>query len=254
VNILAALFQKEGIVTAFALVGVIMYLSYLLSRLVTAGRIHGSAIAITAGIVLAYVGGRITHGHNGLADIPMFGGLLLLGGGLLRDFAVVATGFNIDIERAKRAGIVGVVAIVLGTIIPFLVGVTAARAYGYTDSVSVTTIGAGCVTYIVGGVTGTALGAASPIIALAISIGVLKAILIMIATPFVASYIGLDNTRSAMVYGGLMGSISGVTAGLAATNPRLIPYGALITTFHTAFGCLVCPSIFFLATRYLLGV
>lgn len=252
-SLIAATLGKEGIITAFAVVGIIMFLSNVASKYLTGGRIHGSAIAIVSGIVLAYFGGRATHGHNGLADVPMFGGFLLMGGGLLRDFAVTATAFNIDIARARRAGMVGAVALVLGTIIPFLVGVATARAYGITDPVTITTIGAGCVTYIVGGVTGTALGASSAIIAVAIAIGVLKAILIMISTPFVARYIGLDNSRTAMVYGGLMGSISGVTAGLGATNPRLIPYGALVTTFHTGFGCLVCPSIFFLATRFTFG-
>jgi malonate transporter MadM subunit len=252
-SLIEALLAKEGIVTAFATVGVIMYLSSLAAKYLTGGRIHGSAIAIVTGIVLAYIGGRVSHGHGGIADLPMFGGFALMGGGLFRDFSVTATAFNIDIARAKRAGWIGFTALVLGTILPFLVGVVAARAYGYTDPVVVTTIAAGCVTYIVGGVTGGALGAPSGIVAVAVAIGVLKAILIMIATPIVAPYIGLDNSRTAMAYGGMMGSISGVTAGLGAVNPRLIPYGALVTTFHTGFGCLVCPSILFLLTRYWLG-
>lgn len=252
-SFLSSVLSEEGIVTAFAVVGAIMLLSNIASKYLTAGRIHGSAIAIVTGIVLAYIGGRITHGHHGIADLPMFAGFALMGGGLLRDFSVTATAFNIDIAQAKQAGWVGFTALVLGTIIPFLVGVTVARAYGYTDAVTVTTIASGCVTYIVGGVTGGALGAPSAVVAIAVAIGVLKAILIMIATPIVAPYIRLDNSRTAMAYGGMMGSISGVTAGLAAVNPRLIPYGALVTTFHTGFGCLVCPSIFFLAVRYWLG-
>ena len=52
-----------------------------------------------------------------------------------------------------------------------------------------------------------------------------------------------------MIYGGVMGSVSGVTAGLAATDRRLIPYGALTSTFHTGLGCLLCPSLFFLIVR-----
>lgn len=248
-NLIKNLLSEEGVVTAFATVGIIMYLGHLASKYLTGGRIHGSAIAVVTGIVLAYIGGRITHGHRGIADLSAFGGFALMGGGLFRDFAVTATAFNIDIAQAKRAGWVGFTALVLGTIIPFIIGVIVARAYGYSDPVTITTIAAGCVTYIVGGVTGTALGAASPVIAIAIAIGVLKAILIMIATPIVAPYIGLDNSRTAMAYGGMMGSISGVTAGLGAVNPRLIPYGALVTTFHTGFGCLVCPSILFLMTR-----
>ena len=252
-NILENLLSEEGLVTAFATVGIIMYLSNLASKYLTGGRIHGSAIAVVSGIVLAYIGGRVTNGHKGIADIAAFSGFGLMGGGLFRDFSVTATAFNIDIAQAKRAGWVGFIALVLGTIIPFIIGVSVARAYGYTDSVTVTTIASGCVTYIVGGVTGGALGAPSPIVAIAVAIGVLKAILIMIATPIVAPWIGLDNSRTAMAYGGMMGSISGVTAGLGAVNPRLIPYGALVTTFHTGFGCLVCPSILFLATRYAFG-
>jgi len=50
-----------------------------------------------------------------------------------------------------------------------------------------------------------------------------------------------------------MGTVSGVTGGLAATDPKLVPYGALITAFHTGFGCLVGPSILFLAVRALFG-
>jgi malonate transporter MadM subunit len=252
-NFLQTLLSKEGIVTAFALVGLVMVLSHLVSRHLTGGRVHGSAIAILAGIALAYWGGVITHGHNGLADVPMFAGLLLMGGGLLRDFAIVATAFDIDVHRAKQAGTIGVIALMLGTILPFLVGVTIARAYGYTDSVSLTTIGAGCITYIVGPVTGAALGASSPVMALSIAVGVLKAILVMIGTPFLAPYIGLDNSRAAIIYGGLMGTVSGVTGGLAATDPKLVPYGALVATFHTGFGCLVGPSILFLATRAIFG-
>jgi malonate transporter MadM subunit len=252
-NFLGTLLSEEGIVTAFATVGIIMFLSSLAAKYLTAGRIHGSAIAVVSGIVLAYVGGRVSHGHRGIADVAAFSGFGLMGGGLFRDFSVTATAFNIDIAQAKRAGVVGFTALVLGTIFPFLLGVIVARAFGYTDPVVVTTIAAGCVTYIVGGVTGGALGAPSAIVAIAVAIGVLKAILIMIATPIVAPWIRLDNSRTAMVYGGMMGSISGVTAGLGAVNPRLIPYGALVTTFHTGFGCLVCPSILFLMTRTWLG-
>jgi malonate transporter MadM subunit len=75
----------------------------------------------------------------------------------------------------------------------------------------------------------------------------------MIGTPFVAQMIGLDNPRSAMAFGGLMGTVSGVTGGLAATDPRLVPYGALTATFHTGIGCLVAPSIFYFIVRAMVG-
>jgi malonate transporter MadM subunit len=48
-----------------------------------------------------------------------------------------------------------------------------------------------------------------------------------------------------MVFGGLMGTTSGVAAGLAATDPKLVPYGAMTATFYTGVGCLLGPSILF---------
>jgi len=173
---------------------------------------------------------------------------------MLRDFAIVATAFEVDVKRAKTAGMIGAVALCLGTILPFVVGVLTAAAFGYTDAVSLTTIGAGAITYIVGPVTGAALGASSAVIAVSIATGVLKAVLVMIGTPLVAQRIGLNNPRSAMVFGGLMGTVSGVSGGLAATDRRLVPYGALTATFHTGFGCLVVPSLFYLTVSAIVGV
>ena len=125
--------------------------------------------------------------------------------------------------------------------------------FGYTDTVSMATIGAGAVTFIVGPVTGAALGASSPVIAISIAAGVVKSILVMILTPLMAPYIGLNNPQAAMVYGGLMGTTSGTAAGLAATDPRLVPYGAMTATFYTGLGCLLCPSILFLMTKAIFG-
>ena len=247
------LFAEHGQVTAFAAVGVIMFVSYALSKYLTFGRIHGSAIAIILGLVLAYAGGIATGGKNGLADIPMFAGMALMGGAMLRDFAIVATAFEVDIEQAKKAGVLGAVALAIGTVLPFIVGAMVAIAFGYTDSVSITTIGAGAITYIVGPVTGSALGASSPVMALSIATGVLKAVIVMIGTPFVARSIGLDSPQAAMAFGGVMGTVSGVTGGLAATDPRLVPYGALTATFHSGLGCLVAPSILFFAVRAIMG-
>jgi malonate transporter MadM subunit len=237
---------EQGLVLAFALVGVLMWLSAVICRRLTAGRIHASAIAIVAALALAWLGGVLTGGKKGLADVPAFAGLALLGGPMLRDFAIVATAFEVDVSEARKAGLVGVIALALGTIVPFVVGVLIAWSFGYRDAVSLATLGAGAVTYIVGPVTGAALGASSPVIALSIATGVFKAVLVMTLTPFVARFIGLDNPRSAMIFGGLMGTVSGVTGGLAATDPKLVPYGALTATFHTGIGCLVCPSLFFI--------
>ena len=247
------LFAEHGLITAFAAVGVIMWVSYNISKYLTFGHIHGSAIAIILGLVLAYVGGIATGGKNGLADIPMFAGMGLMGGAMLRDFAIVATAFEVDVEQAKKAGVLGAVALSIGTVLPFIVGAVVAIAFGYTDSVSITTIGAGAITYIVGPVTGSALGASSPVMALSIATGVFKAVIVMIGTPFVARSIGLDTPQAAMAFGGVMGTVSGVTGGLAATDPRLVPYGALTATFHSGLGCLVAPSLLYFAVRAIMG-
>jgi hypothetical protein len=50
-----------------------------------------------------------------------------------------------------------------------------------------------------------------------------------------------------------MGTVSGVAGGLAATDPKLVPYGALTATFHTGIGCLVGPSLLYLAVRTMVG-
>lgn len=239
----------NALLTAFAVVGIIMVLSNQISVCFTNGRIHGSAIAIVIGLTLAFWGGWTTDGHKGLADVPVLSGIGLMGGAMLRDFAIVATAAEVNVMQAKRAGLIGLIALLLGTTLPFILGAMVAAAFGYGDAVSMTTIGAGAVTYIVGPVTGAALGATSAVIALSIATGVFKAVLVMIGTPLVARFIGLDNPRSAMVFGGLMGTVSGVSGGLAATDRRLVPYGALTATFHTGLGCLVAPSILYVAVR-----
>ena len=245
--------EHNGLVTAFAFVGVVMWISVVLSKRLTFGRIHGSAIAIVIGLVLAWVGGTITGGQKGLADLALFSGIGLMGGAMLRDFAIVATAFEVQATEARKAGMIGVIALLLGTILPFIVGASMAWAFGYRDAISMTTIGAGAVTYIVGPVTGAAIGASSEVMALSIAAGLIKAILVMVMTPFVAPLIGLNNPRSAVIFGGLMGTSSGVAGGLAATDPKLVPYGCLTAAFYTALGCLLGPSLLFLLMRGLVG-
>lgn len=250
---LSKVLLQNGLVTAFAVVGITMWVSMVISRRLTFGHIHGSAIAIIIGLLLAYVGGVFTGGEKGLADFPLFAGVGLMGGAMLRDFAIVATAFEVQTSQARKAGLIGIVSLLLGTIIPFIVGAGVARAFGYSDPVSMTTIGAGAVTYIVGPVTGAAIGASSDVMALSIATGLIKAIIVMVGTPFAAGFLGLKTPRSAMIFGGLAGTVSGVSAGLAATDRRLVPYGALVATFHTGIGCLLGPSVLFLATKALFG-
>ena len=252
-SMLTELLVKQGLISAFLFVGVVTWISYWLSTHLTRGHIHGSAIAIALGLVLAYIGGLYTGGSKGLADIAIFSGVALLGGSMLRDFAIIATAYGADLGAIKKAGWVGALSVVIGVVLSFVVGAVVALAFGYSDAISITTIGAGAATYIVGPVTGTALGASSEVVALSIAVGLVKSILVMIGTPLVAKYIGLNNPQSAMVYGGLMGTTSGVAGGLAATDPKLVPYGAMTATFYTGVGCLLAPSILFFIVRFLVG-
>ena len=250
-TLLQKLAVDNGLILSFAIVGLIVFCSGFLSRKLTFGRVQGSAIAILIGLTLAYVGGRMTGGSKGLADLTYFSGLALMGGNMLRDFAIVATAFEVQPTEAKRAGWIGAVALLIGTFLPFIIGVSIAYAFGYRDAISLTTIGAGTVTYIVGPVTGAAIGASSEVITLSIAVGVFKAILVMVTTPMLAKFMRLKTPRSAMVFGGLAGTVSGVSAGLAATDRSLVPYGALVATFHTGLGCLLAPSLLYFIVRAL---
>jgi hypothetical protein len=58
---------------------------------------------------------------------------------------------------------------------------------------------------------------------------------------------------AAMIYGGLMGTTSGTAAGMAAVDPKLVPYAAMTATFYTGSGCLVFPSILYFATKAIFG-
>ena len=250
---LGGILSRNGLITAFAFVGLTVWASYLISGKLTNGRIHGSAIAILLGLVLAYVGGVTTGGSQGLADIKILAGVGFLGGAMIRDFAIIATAFGVSMDEIRKAGGGAILSLFAGVFVSFVIGAAIAFFFGYTDPVSMTTIGAGAATYIVGPVTGTAIGATSEVMALSIAAGLVKSMLVMTGTPFVAPFIGLDNPRSAMVYGGLMGTTSGVAGGLAATDPKLVPYGAMTATFYTGLGCLLGPSIIFVIIRALFG-
>ncbi len=252
-DMIIAPFTKYGLVMAFLIIGVVMYISSWISKL-TNKRIAGSAIAIIIGLILAYIGGVASgKGSGGISNIPLFSGIGVMGGSMLRDYCIISTAFGARISEIKKAGAAGIISLFIGVISAYIVGVVIAVMFGYSDAASATTIGAGAVTFIVGPVTGAAVGASSEVVALSIAAGVVKSILVMIVTPFVAKPVGLNNPKSAMVYGGLMGTTSGTAAGLAATDPRLVPYGAMTATFYTGLGCLLCPSVLFLITKAILG-
>ena len=175
--------SKYPLVTAFVCVGIAMYVATLIAKLF-AGRIHASAIAIVIGLVAAYIGGKYTGGKHGLSDIALFSGIGLMGGSVFRDFAIVATAFGVKLEELKKAGLPGVVALLVSMVLSTVIGAAAAYALGYTDPVDMATVGGGAATFIVGPVTGAALGASSEVIALSVAAGVVKSISVMILTPF----------------------------------------------------------------------
>ncbi len=251
-DVLGRVLSTNGLITAFVFVGALVWVSYLISNKLTRGHVHGSAIAIALGLVVAWYGGLATGGSRGIADLPLLAGVGIMGGAMFRDFAIVATAFGADLKTLRKAGLVGAMSIFIGVLLSFVVGAVVAVLFGYTDPVAVTTIGAGAATYIVGPVTGTALGASSDIIALSVAAGLTKSVLVMIGTPFIAPRIGLNNPHSALIYGGLMGTTSGVAGGLAATDPKLVPYGAMTATFYTGVGCLLAPSVLYLGVRLVL--
>lgn len=248
-----AVLSKNALVTALAVTGLMMFVSHLLSKYLTKGKLQSSAIAITLGLVVAYFAGVYTQGTKGVSDIAIFSGFALLGGAMIRDLAIASTAFEVDVKEVKKAGKIGLIALMLGCVVPFAIGVLVAWSMGYRDPISMTTIGAGAMTYIVGPITGTAIGASSDVIALSIAIGLIKSVFFMVGTPLLAKFMYLKSPRSAMVFGGLAGTTSGTAAGLAGTDIRLVPYGALVATFYTGLGCLLGPSVFFLTVNAIFG-
>lgn len=245
IEIIKNIFINNAFVMSFLFISLGVFVSSIISKYIFKGKLPSSAVAIIVGLIAAYIGGIITGGSNGIADIDVFTGIGILGGSSLRDFAIISTAYGASLSELNRSGLIGAVSLIVGVSFAFVLGTVFAVVFGYTDPVEITTIAAGTVTFITGAVTGSAIGASSDIIALAIAIGVVKSIVVMIATPLLAKAMRLDNFRSAMVYGGIMGTTSGVSAGLAATDQKLVPYGAMTATFFTGLACLLCPTVFY---------
>ena len=244
----------NGLIAAFLFAGVVVFVSSLISEKLTRGRIHSSAIAIFVGLTAAYIGGAVTGGQKGLSDIAVFSGLGVLGGATLRNFTIIAASYGAKLSEIKKAGAAGFVSLFVGIASSYIMGAAVALAFGYRDAVSISTIAAGAVTFVVGPVTGQTLGADSAVIALSVAAGLIKTVLIMVLTPLVARHVGITNPKMAMIYGGLVGSTSGVSTGLAATDPELVPYGTMIATFYSGFGCLLCPSLLYGITQLFFAV
>ena len=119
---LVVLLEKNSLITALFMVGAILWVSSVISRKLTRGRIHASAIAIFMGLALAYLGGMMTGGEKGLADVPLLAGIGLLGGSMFRDLAIVATAFGVRLQEFIATGLSGIIALTLGIFVSFLIG------------------------------------------------------------------------------------------------------------------------------------
>ena len=97
----------NGLVAAFAVVGILLWISGVVSRHIFRGRIQASAIAILGALALAYLGGALTGKAKGLSDVTGFAGLALMGGTMMRDFCIVATASEVRVSEAKKAGDLG---------------------------------------------------------------------------------------------------------------------------------------------------
>ena len=245
VDIVTDILTDNAFVMSFMLIAAGMAISGAISKYIFKGKIPTSAVAVLVGLITAYIGGIVTGGDKGISDIAIFSGIGILGGSSIRDFAIISTAYGASFKELKSSGIIGAAALIVGVVYAFITGFVLALIFGYTDPVEITTVAAGAATFIAGPVTGTALGASSDIIAVSIAIGIVKSIAVMVLTPIIAKWVKLDNYRSAMVYGGIMGTTSGVSAGLAATDQRLVPYGAMVATFYTGLSCLLCPTVLY---------
>ncbi|MBR3168525.1 MAG: malonate transporter subunit MadM [Erysipelotrichaceae bacterium] len=274
-TIFAKMAAGYGLVGSFIIVAVTTFLGYKLAELIGQKRM-GSAFAILLALVVAYIGGVIAHkqidagvlttASKGITDVvywigsgdslkkyAIFGGVGILGGGMMRDFAIISTAWGVDPKNLVKAGLAGIVALLLGLILSFVIGVVVGRLFGYTDVSELATIGAGVQTFVVGPVTGAAFGVKSEVVALSIAAGAVKSIAAMIIAPLIAKKIKLDNPTGAMIFGGLIGSTSGTAGGLAAVDAKLVPYGAMVATFYTGLGCLLTPTIFTAVLRMIMG-
>ena len=142
---LQPILTKYSLVTAFAVIGITVWVTYFLSDRLTRGRLHGSAIAIMIGLLMAYIGGIATEGKKGIADLEILAGIGVIGGAMLRDLAIVATAFGVRMDEFRKTGISGAVSLLVGVVISLFVGACVAYAFGYRDAVSLTTIGGGAV-------------------------------------------------------------------------------------------------------------
>ncbi|MGQ9845752.1 MAG: malonate transporter subunit MadM [Caldisericia bacterium] len=249
INIVKDLLTKNGLIWAFLVVGVIYIVATYLNKYLFRGKLNNFTIAMIIAMAISAIASAYTGKTKGLADIPVFAGVGLLGGSMLRDYAIVATAYGAKWEEIKKGGIMAIVSLFIGVIGSFIIGVVIALLFGMKDAKDLTTVGAGACTFIVGPVTGESIGASSEAIALSVAAGVVKSVLAMILIPTLGKVLKINTPQAAMVTGGLVGTTSGTVAGLTALDPALVPYGAMTATFYTGLGCLLAPSILYIIVR-----
>ena len=270
-QIFAKMAAGYGLVGAFILVAVTTFIGYKLAEVIGQKRM-GSAFAILLALIIAYIGGTIankqldagiiTSASKGITDVvyavgtgdemkkyAIFGGIGILGGGMMRDFAIISTAWGVDPKNLVKAGLAGILSLLIGTVLSFIIGVLVGLAFGYTDPAELATIGGGVETFVIGPVTGAAFNVKSEVVALSIAAGVVKSVGAMIIAPLIAKKVKLDSPSAAMIFGGLIGSTSGTAGALAAVDEKLVPYGAMVATFYTGIGCLLTPTVFMAALR-----
>lgn len=109
IKLIEDLFIKNGFIFSFLLVGVMMLITDFLSKRVIKNKIPGVALAIVLGLILAAFGGE-----KGIANIPIFAGMAILGGSMMRDFAIVSTSLGASFEEIKKAGWVAFFSLLIG--------------------------------------------------------------------------------------------------------------------------------------------
>ncbi|MES2518757.1 MAG: malonate transporter subunit MadM, partial [Bacteroidota bacterium] len=119
---ITTLLSKNGLIFAFLITGIIIIIADFLSKKLTNHKIPGSAIAIFLGLVVAYIGGIITGGNKGIADIQEFSGFGVMGGAMFRDFAIVSTAMGVSFSVVKKTGLAGIISLFIGVALTFLCG------------------------------------------------------------------------------------------------------------------------------------
>lgn len=149
-QLVESVFNKYSLVTALALIGVIIWVSYDISGRIARGRMHGSAIAILIGLLLAYIGGVVTGSKKRIADIECSAGIGLMGGAMLRDTAIVATAFGVRFEEFWKTGLSGIISLLVGVSVSFLIGTPAVAGTAVVIVIGVLMLVAGIIQIISG--------------------------------------------------------------------------------------------------------